>query len=160
MLSPVPRLKADYHQCCSPTFLSFFLSFSSIPPPPALRLPAPGGAGDGRAVQQRACHTLAHGDHLGRGQPAEGLPAQHAGPALHAGLEVGLLHQPQRHRLPHQVGLNSPLTPSPPVVYREWVKQWWLVVLWTSLLYRQWYIVVSFFWQITHFFWQIASVFG
>lgn len=69
----------------------------------ALHLPAPGSCAHGRAVLQREGHTLAHGHYLGRGQSAEGIPAQHAGPDVHARLEMGLLHQPQCHRLPHQV---------------------------------------------------------
>lgn len=72
--------------------------------PPAVWLHASRGPADSPAVPQHTSHTLAHGHHLGWRQPPEGLPAQHAGPALHAGVEVGFFHQSQRHRLPHQVG--------------------------------------------------------
>lgn len=60
--------------------------------PVALQLPASGSCAHGPAVPQHEGHTLAHGHYLGRGQSAEGLPAQHAGPAVHARLEMGLLH--------------------------------------------------------------------
>ncbi len=72
----------------------------------AFKLHAPGGAADSGALPQRESYTLAHGHHLGRGQSAEGLPALHAWPAVHAGLEMGFLHQPQCHRLPHQVSIT------------------------------------------------------
>lgn len=74
--------------------------------PPAFQLPAPRGPADLPAVPQYPGATVAHGDYLGRGQPAQDLPAQHEGPAGHGGLEVGLLHQSECHRLPHKVTMN------------------------------------------------------
>lgn len=81
--------------------------------PAALQLPAPRGGGAGPPVRQRAGDTLAHGHHLGRGQPAADVPAKHEGPAGGARLVLGLLHQPQRHRLPDQVRAGAPTPPEP-----------------------------------------------
>lgn len=90
----IKKLNIPYHT--DPR--SFVLSGFS-----ALQLPAQTGAGLGCTLSQRTRDALAHGHHLGRGQSADHVPAQHGGPAGHAGLELGLLHQPQRGRLPHQV---------------------------------------------------------
>lgn len=43
------------------------------------------------------------GHHLGRGQPAQHVPARHGGPPGHARLVLGFLRQPERRRLPCQV---------------------------------------------------------
>lgn len=92
------------------------LRISSRPSPTsALQLPAPGGGGAGPQVRQYSRDALAHGHHLGRGQPAEDVSAEHAGPAGGGWLGLGLLHQPQCHRLPNQVGgaLNLPMEGAP-----------------------------------------------
>lgn len=68
---------------------------------PAVRLHASGGSANSPAVSKHTGHALADGHHLGWCEPTEGLPTQHAGPALHAGLEVGFFHQSQRHRFPN-----------------------------------------------------------
>lgn len=78
----------------------------SFVPPAALQLPPPRGSGAGPALPQHPRDALAHGDHLGRCQPAEDVPAQHEGPAGALRVALGLLHQPERHRLPHEVGAS------------------------------------------------------
>lgn len=65
---------------------------------------ASGGLADSPTVPEHPSHALADGHNLGWCQLTEGLPTQYAGPSLDAGLEVGLFHQPKRHRFPHQVG--------------------------------------------------------
>lgn len=43
----------------------------------ALQLPAQAGAGVGRPLSKRARDAVAHGHHLGGGQSADHVPAQH-----------------------------------------------------------------------------------
>lgn len=69
----------------------------------AFQLLAPASTPVLQAVRQRPSHLLENGHHLGRGQPPVHLPAEHAGSPGDDRLALGLLHQPQRCRLPHQV---------------------------------------------------------
>lgn len=70
---------------------------------PEVQLPPQGGPVSGQPVPQRPGHPLANVHHLGRGQPVDHVPAQHGGPSQNGRLVLGLFHQPQRGRLPHQV---------------------------------------------------------
>ena len=72
-------------------------------PGKALQLPASPSASVRQAVQQRPCHALEDGHHLGGSQSPVHIPAEHAGPPGNDRLALGLLHQPQRSWLPHQV---------------------------------------------------------
>lgn len=74
-----------------------YLCFSEV------RLPPPRGPLSGRPVPQRAGDPLADVHNLGWSQPFEYVPAKHGGSSQNGGLVVGLLHQPQCCRLPHQV---------------------------------------------------------
>ena len=65
-------------------------------PVKALQLPASPSASVRQAVQQRPCHALEDGHHLGGSQPPVHIPAEHAGPPGDDRLALGLLHQPQR----------------------------------------------------------------
>lgn len=69
----------------------------------AFQLLAPASAPVLQAVRQCPSHLLENGHHLGRGQPPVHLPAEHAGSPGDDRLALGLLHQPQCCRLPHQV---------------------------------------------------------
>lgn len=77
-------------------------------PGTALKLPASASAAVRSAVQQRPRHPLEDGHHLGWSQPPVHVPAEHAGPPGDDRLALGLLHQPQRRRLPHQVRQAGP----------------------------------------------------
>lgn len=68
-----------------------------------VQLPPQRGGVSGQPVSKRAGDSLEDGHHLGRGQPVDHVPTQHGGHPQHGRLVLGLLHQSQRCRLPHQV---------------------------------------------------------
>lgn len=68
-----------------------------------VQLPPQRGAAAGQPVLKRPSDFLADVHHLGRGQPADHVPTQHGRPSQNVRLVLGLLHQPQRCRLPNQV---------------------------------------------------------
>lgn len=103
-LGDVAAADVREHLWCRNTFFACLTVWPVVWNFTAVWLLASGGPEDSPTVSKHPSHTVADGHHLGRCQLTEGLPAQHAGPALHAGLEVGLFHQPQRHRFSHQVG--------------------------------------------------------
>lgn len=71
--------------------------------PAAIQLPAQADGGSGSAVSQRPDHTVAHVYDMGRSQSAYHVSAEHEGPAGHARLVLGFLHQPECCWLPNQV---------------------------------------------------------
>lgn len=88
----IKRLNVQY--CCC---------VSIFPPLSEVQLPPPRGVAAGQPVPKRPGDFLADVHHLGGGQPVDHVPTQHARPSQNVRLVLGLLHQPQRCRLPHQV---------------------------------------------------------